>query len=71
MVDHFCLLVFYLIFSLPLFLILPASLISNAIALALLVDVVFKLTLYATRKSLADIAVAPLLEICSSYFFGP
>ena len=40
-------------------LILPASRISNATAFALLVEVVFKLMLYATRKSRAEIAVAP------------
>ena len=32
---------------------------SNAIAFALLIDVVFRLILYATKKSLAEIAVAP------------
>ena len=43
----------------PSLLILPASLKSNAIALALLVDVVLRFILYAIRKSLAAIAVAP------------
>jgi len=37
----------------------PFSLTSKAIALARLVDVVFKFTLNATRKSLAPTAVAP------------
>ena len=43
----------------PSLFILPASRMSNATALALLVDVVFRLTLYATKKSRAAIAVAP------------
>ena len=40
--------------------ILPFSLMSKAIALALLVEVVFRFILYAIRKSLAPIAVAPV-----------
>ena len=40
--------------------ILPASLISNAIALALLEEVELRFMLYAIRKSLAPIAVAPV-----------
>ena len=39
----------------------PASLTSKAMALALRVDVVFRFTLYATKKSLAPITVAPRL----------
>ena len=38
----------------------PFSLISKAMALALRVEVVFKLTLYATKKSRADMAIAPV-----------
>ena len=55
----------------PSLFILPASLISNATAFAFLVDVVFKFTLYANRKSLADIAVAPDFFIDSLYAEGP
>ena len=43
----------------PSLFILPASLISNAIALALRVEVVLRFMLYATKKSRAAIAVAP------------
>ena len=46
--------------------ILPFSLTSKAIALALLVDVVFKFMLYAIRKSLAPMAVAPDFLIFSN-----
>jgi len=43
----------------PSLFILPASRMSKATAFALLVEVVFKLMLYATKKSRAEIAVAP------------
>ena len=43
----------------PSLLIRPASLKSKAIELALLLDVVLIFTLYAIKKSLAAIAVAP------------
>ena len=43
----------------PFLFILPFSLTSNAIAFANLVDFVFKLILYAIKKSLTPIAVAP------------
>ena len=43
----------------PFLFILPFSLTSKAIALASLVDFVFKLILYAIKKSLTPIAVAP------------
>ena len=49
----------------------PFSLMSNAIAFALLVDVVFKLILYATKKSRAEIAVAPDFAIDSLNSAGP
>ena len=52
-------------------LILPASLKSNAIALALLEDVEFKLILYAIKKSRAEIAVNPDLITLSLKLFGP
>ena len=44
----------------------PLSLTSNATALALLVEVVFRLILYATRKSLAPTAVAPVRALNSA-----
>ena len=50
---------------------LPFSRMSKAIALARLVEVEFKLTLYAIRKSLAEIAVTPECFIFSLYFIGP
>ncbi len=49
----------------------PASLISKAIALALRVEVEFRLTLYATKKSRAEMAVAPLFATLSLNFAGP
>ena len=49
----------------------PASLKSNAIAFARLVDVVLRFTLYAIKKSLAAIAVAPDFLICSLNSEGP
>ena len=55
----------------PSLLILPASLMSKATALAFLVEVVFKFILYATRKSRAEIAVAPDLTILLLKIFGP
>ena len=55
----------------PSLLILPASLISNATAFAFLVEVVLRLILYATRKSLAEIAVAPDFFIELINFEGP
>lgn len=42
---------------------LPVSRTSKAILLAIRVDVVFKLMLYAIRKSRAPITVAPLLAL--------
>ena len=55
----------------PSLLILPASRISKATELAFLVDVVLRLILYATRKSLAEIAVAPDFYIIELKSEGP
>ena len=55
----------------PSLLILPASLKSKAMELALLVDVVLIFTLYAIKKSLAAIAVAPDFFIDKLYLLGP
>ena len=44
----------------------PASRTSNAIEFALRVDVVFKFTLYATKKSRAPITVEPDFTECSA-----
>ena len=55
----------------PSLLILPASLISNAIEFALLVEVVFRLTLYAIKKSLAPTAVTPDFLTVSLNLSGP
>ena len=49
----------------------PASRISNAIALARRVEVVFKFTLYATKKSRAPMVVIPDLRTLSVTSFGP
>ena len=55
----------------PFLLILPASLKSKATEFARLVEVVFKLTLYATKKSLALMAVAPDFLTSSLNSDGP
>ena len=55
----------------PSLLILPASRISKATEFAFLVDVVLRLILYATRKSRAEIAVAPDFAILELNSEGP
>ena len=49
----------------------PASRISKAIEFARRVEVEFKFTLYAIKKSRAEIAIAPVLAIFSLKFAGP
>ena len=53
------------------FLMRPASRMSKAMALALRLEVVFKLMLYAMRKSRAPTAVAPVLLAWSLNSAGP
>ena len=53
------------VYGLPFLSTLPASLTSNAIRLAIRVDLVFRFMLYAIRKSRAPITVAPAVGFIS------